>query len=245
MPDLSTVQIRRAMVLPPERAVAYLESLGVEVTWDWREQLDVLRRRAFTIAKVTSASLLQTFLDELKSGMKKGTPWKEWTKQTGELLQQKGYARRPDGSAWRLDNIYRTNLQSAYQAGRYQQMKSAGRFEFWQYRAVGDKRSRPKHAELDGLILPKSHPFWKRVFPPNGFRCRCTVTALTRKQAIAAGYREPTGSKAVTPDGRVVDLGDWQPDPGFAGVPGQPYEPDVEQFDPAIGKQLKLELEDE
>lgn len=36
-----------------------------------------------------------------------------------------------------------------------------------------------------GLILPVEHPFWDKNFPPNGYNCKCSVLALTQKDAIA------------------------------------------------------------
>lgn len=244
MPKPTPVQLQRAFLLPPERAVQYLEGLGVEITWDWREQLASIRRRAFTVAKVTSAGLLQTMLQELRRGQAEGKGYKEWAREVQTVLEKKGYAKREDGKAWRLDTIYRTNMQTAYQAGRHTQMRESSRFEYWEYRAVGDKRSRKEHLELDGLILHRDHPMWKRIFPPNGFGCRCSVTALTLRQALAKGYREPKGTKAVTPSGRIVDTEAWQPDEGFAGVPGESVDVDTSGLDPKIAKGLKRELAD-
>ena len=51
-------------------------------------------------------------------------------------------------------------------------------FPTLQYITVGDDRVRPDHVALDGLKLPVNHPLWKKIFPQNGWRCRCTVTQL-------------------------------------------------------------------
>lgn len=244
MPDLSPIQIRQLYGMAPEKAVKYLESLGVAIAWDWQLQLTKVKSRAFTIARVASVDALQTVLDELKKASTSGVSYKDWQKNTGDLLEQKGWAAKTDGSAWRLDTIFRTNMQSAYHAGRYEQMTGASsRFGYWEYRAVGDKRTRPKHRELDGLILPREHKFWKKVFPPNGYACRCTVVAITEKQALARGYEPPTGSNAVTPSGQKVNLDDWDPDDGFAGVPGQPLDPDLKKYETDLAADLKKHLD--
>jgi len=47
-----------------------------------------------------------------------------------------------------------------------------------QYQTVGDKRVRPTHAKLDGITKPVNSQFWDVYFPPNGWRCRCTVIQL-------------------------------------------------------------------
>lgn len=246
MPDLTPMQLRLLYRMGPERAISFLESLGVEITWDWKEQLQSVRRRAFTVAKVAKADALQTLLDELRRAQSSGVSYDEWKKSTKEVLERKGYGTRDDGSAWRLDTIYRTNMQTAYQAGRYERMQqTSDRFEFWEYRAVGDRRTRPKHKALDGLILPKDDPFWNRVFPPNGYRCRCSVTALTRKQALRKGYKPPDGDVARSASGETIRLrgkGAWDPDQGFEGVPGQQYEPGESAYDPAIRRDLEKDL---
>lgn len=242
---LSRIDFDRLYERSAEEAVAYLESLGVRITWNWREQWRSYQDRAFTVSRVASADLLQDLLDELRRASQSGVSWKEWVRQVPETLERRGWSpKKSDGSSWRFDTIFRTNMQSAYQAGRYDRMQKADLFEFWEYRAVGDKRTRPSHQELDGLILPKSHRFWNKVFPPNGWACRCSVTALTRAQALRRGYRDPDGSKAVTPDGRSVNLEKWQPDEGFVGVPGKRVEPDLRKYDPDLRRQLELALED-
>lgn len=246
MPDLTPKQIRTLYGMAPEGAISYLESLGIAVTWDWKEQLSVIRRRAFTVAKVAKADVLQAVHDELKKASTSGVSYEQWKESTSAMLRTKGWSTKDDGSAWRLDTIFRTNMQSAYHAGRYERLRgTSDRFGFWQYRAVGDRRSRPKHRELDGLILPREHPFWKRVFPPNGFMCRCSVVALTEEQARALGYRPPTGSTAITPTGQTVRLAGkdaWSADTGFDGVPGQPLDVDTGQYAPAIGAGLAADL---
>lgn len=48
----------------------------------------------------------------------------------------------------------------------------------YEYSATLDGRTRPTHAALDGLVLPKDHPRWLTVFPPNGYNCRCVVVEI-------------------------------------------------------------------
>ena len=49
------------------------------------------------------------------------------------------------------------------------------------YRTVGDSRVRPEHAALNGVVKPIDDPFWKTYYPPNGWRCRCTVMNTAEK----------------------------------------------------------------
>jgi SPP1 gp7 family putative phage head morphogenesis protein len=51
-------------------------------------------------------------------------------------------------------------------------------FPYWEYRTVGDDKVRPEHAKLHGIILPANDPRWKKIWPPNGWKCRCYIIAL-------------------------------------------------------------------
>jgi len=53
----------------------------------------------------------------------------------------------------------------------------------WGFRYITklDDKVRDDHIKLDGLELPKDHPFWETGMPPNGWGCRCRVIALTSK----------------------------------------------------------------
>ncbi|MDO3641965.1 DUF935 family protein [Mucilaginibacter sp. L3T2-6] len=61
-------------------------------------------------------------------------------------------------------------------------MKNVQLFPYWEYKTVGDDRVRPAHAALNGLILPANDPRWKKLYPPNGWNCRCYVVARTKDE---------------------------------------------------------------
>ena len=48
-------------------------------------------------------------------------------------------------------------------------------YPYLQYRTVEDDRVRPEHAILDNIVLPITSTEWNRMYPPNGWNCRCTV----------------------------------------------------------------------
>jgi len=98
----------------------------------------------------------------------------------------------------KLDNVYRTNIQSAYQAGRYAQMSRVTEtMPWWRYVAVQDDRTRPEHMALHGIVRRYDDPFWRTRYPPNGFRCRCTVRPMSDAEVKRYGY----------------DTGEGEPDP--------------------------------
>lgn len=59
------------------------------------------------------------------------------------------------------------------------------------YRTVGDDRVRPEHQVLNGIVKPIDDPFWRMYYPPNGWRCRCTVMN-TSEEATPGRHDDPT-----------------------------------------------------
>ena len=83
---------------------------------------------------------------------------------------------------YRLKTIYSVNMQTAYMTGRYKtQMDNTDNRPYWEYVAVMDSRTRPEHAILNGLVYRYDDPFWRSFYPPNGWRCRCRVNALSER----------------------------------------------------------------
>lgn len=71
---------------------------------------------------------------------------------------------------------YETAVLTSESASNYQRLTGKTKlFPYWEYKTAGDDKVRPEHAELDGLILPASDPRWDKIFPPNGWKCRCYV----------------------------------------------------------------------
>lgn len=63
---------------------------------------------------------------------------------------------------------------------------------YLQYRTASDDKVRDSHANLHGTTLPKSDPFWNNFYPPNGWRCRCSVV-----EVLASRYDKTNSEKAI------------------------------------------------
>lgn len=100
---------------------------------------------------------------------------------------------------------YGTALNCAENASTYRRLKQQKKlFPYWQYRTAGDDRVREEHAALDGLILRHDDPLWDKIYPPNGWKCRCYVVPKMASEVdvteesqhkIAADYMETTDWK--------------------------------------------------
>jgi hypothetical protein len=102
----------------------------------------------------------------------------------------------------------RTNLQTAYMAGRHRQaLEQQSRAPWAQYMAIKDHRSRPAHAALHGQVFRLDSPAWAAISPPNGYNCRCSARYLSDRELEKRGLkpaedvrileREPPGKRPV------------------------------------------------
>lgn len=60
-------------------------------------------------------------------------------------------------------------------------------FPYWEYRTAADDKVRQEHRELDGVILPVNDPRWQKIYPPNGWNCRCYVVPRMRHEFEGLG----------------------------------------------------------
>jgi SPP1 gp7 family putative phage head morphogenesis protein len=174
--------------LPFDEAIAHFRAKGLEISPNsWRDVWQEANARSFTVARVTAMDVLGDVKAEAQKAFNSGISLGEFKKNLIPMLQQKGWlapkgempqVTMPDGTVrkrltpWRLETIYRTNLQTAYSVGRYQQMMEAAESRpYWQYRAIMDRRTRPRHAAMNGRVYDSRHPIWNSWYPPNGFNC--------------------------------------------------------------------------
>lgn len=184
---------------PPPEAIAYLESKGIAVTWDWHEMQDAAHQRAFTVAGLLRTDALEAVRQSLAAALANGTTYREWVKGIANELGKLGLMGRhellnPETgevktlAPWRLRTVYQTNLQSAHMAGRWATMKEATESHpYWRYVAVMDSRTRPGHRRLNGLVFRHDDPFWGSFYPPLGYNCRCRVMPVSEARLQRKG----------------------------------------------------------
>lgn len=107
---------------------------------------------------------------------------------------------------------------------------------YWQYDAVNDSHTRPSHLAMDGKVFPADSPIWDTWYPPNGFRCRCAVQTLSKRQVEERGLtvEEKVPTAAELSDGRFVNI---MPDPNFSSNPAKVrFKPDLEGYPESLKK---------
>lgn len=148
------------------------------------------RLRAFRVAGITSVNLITEVHQAIDDALRDGTTLDEFKKRVGAKLAEEWGA----PNARRVETIFRTNVQSAYNAGRYAEMTRPAVLAvrpFWKYVAILDGRTTATCAPLNGVIAKHDDDFWKDHFPPLHFNCRSTVVSLSRGETERAGGVKP------------------------------------------------------
>jgi SPP1 gp7 family putative phage head morphogenesis protein len=178
--------------VPPTGAVDYLRGL-TPVTRDTFDGLTAqYRKDAFTIAGTSDVRLIAAIRDEMAKVTADGGTKQDFEKAANKLTSDAGVEQL---NIFTLDTAFDTAIHNAYSLGRYEQMTDDAVKEvlpYWQYMTVGDLRVRPEHACLDYFVARADDPVWMKIYPPNGYNCRCIVICLLLSEAmLIPGYDEP------------------------------------------------------
>lgn len=246
-----------SFTLPPAQAIAYFKAKGLKVTFDWRDMIGAEHASAFTVAKMADLDLLADVQASLDDAIAQGLSYQSWADTITPLLQQRGWWGRQAvtdpltgetivaqlGSPGRLKTIFRTNVQSAYAAGQWEQIQEQKDVaEYLMYDAVDDHRTRPQHAAWDGTVLPVDHDWWTTHYPPNGWNCRCGVIQLSAEDLDDLGLqpsaKAPAGgtSNWTNPRTGKVEKVEKGLDPGWNSNPGATH---LAQLQKLAGEKIK------
>lgn len=252
------VDLAYAFGLPPERAIRYFETLGYTVPTDWPQRMQQAAAKAQTIAGIYRQDVVADIHRALGESAAKGTPFAKFRDAVERQLTAKGLHLDQAGdmvdtatgellgkgiTPQRLEVIYRTNMQNAYMAGRWQELQdNRAAMPYLQYTAVMDNRTRPLHRELHGQVYHIDDPFWDTFYPPNGFNCRCTVTAYSAADLTRRGLEVSDSEGRLEEVYRVVNkAGDTEPTRAIRLADGRSFMAD-RGFDGNVGKRHLAQL---
>lgn len=151
------------------------------------------RQLATTVSFLSGIEQIETVIKSLNKTLAEGGTFNDFQKlvEENEIVLSKHY----------LKNVFRTNIQTAYGHGRWQQQqKNKAKRPYLMYSAIDDTRVRPSHLALNRIIRHIDDPFWLLYYPPWGFMCRCTVIALTEKEAQKLGITSDEDLPQVAAD---------------------------------------------
>ena len=164
--------------LPFEEAVLFLKKKNVLPSDQYYKLSDKARFRAFTVSRLADADMMERVKTLLSENLESGGGLKEFLEKTDtEILDGLGLA--GNGGGWYWENVYRTNVQTAYNAGRalgFEAVKPVA----LELVGIGDMRQTEICRSLTQPPVRKLYddPFWKTHWPPFHFGCRTTIRAI-------------------------------------------------------------------
>jgi hypothetical protein len=168
--------------------------------------------RAFVVAGATKADLLNDLRGAVNKAIADGKTIQWFRKEFAGIVQKHGWegwtgSDTKAGRDWRTRVIYSTNLRASYNAGRYAQLTHPDLLKsrpYWKY-IHNDTvaHPRPLHQSWSGTVLPYNDPWWQTHFTPNGWGCRCRITAVPASDY--KGYPAPDDGTYIHKDRAGVD----------------------------------------
>ena len=152
------------------------------------------KQQSFTVAYLDNEKTIGALRDALVEDIHEGTSLQGFREKVKEKL-----GTSPIGSA-HLENVYRTNMQSAFTGGHETIARNPivkATFPYARYTAIDDGRVRDEHLALMTLGIEGTNiyrtddaAFWQLFTPPWSWNCRCGKTLMTIRQASQLGLQE-------------------------------------------------------
>ncbi|MFE3838878.1 phage head morphogenesis protein [Pseudogemmobacter sonorensis] len=191
--------------LPHREAIEYFRSKGFAPQIQRFHHLDTFREehaRNWVVAKAMRDDVSRAIREEFDRAQAEGRTLAQFQADLAPRLKDLGWwgkSLQPDpvtgeltevqlGSMRRLRVIFDTNMRTAHAAGHWSRIQRTKRaFPYLQYIQIDRPTKRHDHARFHGKIWHVDDPIWRRIYPPNGYFCGCTVRQLTEGQILREG----------------------------------------------------------
>ncbi|KEG17054.1 phage minor head protein [Bartonella bacilliformis] len=189
----------------PKEVSRYFEAKNIIPSFDWRDVAPEEHAFSFTVAKSVGYDILDDFKAAIGEAIKHQLPFQDFQKNMLPLLQEKGWWGKKTaidpltgaetfvqlGNPWRLETVYWANTMSAHAAGEWERTQNNKEFlPYLTYALSSSEHKRLEHEGWVGFTAPVDDPVWDWLYPPNGWRCKCSVRQISRYEAENLGYEE-------------------------------------------------------
>jgi SPP1 gp7 family putative phage head morphogenesis protein len=222
--------------IKPAEAIKYWRSKVALTDDEFNALVDKSNDTAFRIAGISDLDVIEKVWVALDDALDYGEDFQAFKNRvTDSLIKNWGESVANPGA--RIENIYRTNIQSAYQAGhRKEAMRNRDDRPYGLFTIINDSHTSDICSdiddELDGKAISLDDPIWKKIWPPNHYMCRSTVITLTHDEAVAEGIIEP-------------DEDDVEVAEGFDKTPDEEVDIDPEEYPDELMADVRRFLENE
>lgn len=181
--------------MPFDEAVAFFRDKQVISAEEFDSLRDKYRAGGFIARRLATQRLEQVAHDSIQRLLEQGSTISEAVAAIRSAESDELALGITPTSSGYLDNVIRTNVATAYGAGRWQAINDPDirALRPWlQFRTAGDDRVRDGHRSLAGLVFASGSELAARYAPPLYYRCRCVMTTLSAAQFAARGLAEQT-----------------------------------------------------
>ena len=198
--------------IPFSEAVGFLKSKVPMTKTEWLSLEKKMRFRVFTMAKLGEVKVIETVKNQLVKAMESGEGFTQSFETVKAIAKASGETLTP----FYWETVFRTNVQSAYVAGKllqYQKFPPAA----YRLLVIEDVRTSDicRHLLTQsgyGVVMPVDHPFWEKYgFPPYHMNCRTGISAVYDSQVGRHGNNVENRSMKSFEKFKVQD--------GFGGNP--------------------------
>ena len=153
------------------------------------------RSNYYWIKRSTDLETTKIIYAELLKNLELGQTFEDFKKNLD--LDNLGFGE--DG--YYLRQVFDQTMINAQSMGHWTQLQEGVQYGFVYglYDAIVDGRETDLCRKLDGKIYKLDSPFWERFYPPNHFRCRSRVIALSEEDVIELGYSIETVNPELEP----------------------------------------------
>lgn len=216
--------------LPPEEAIKFFKDKVIIPAKEFYDLESWARARAFTVSHVTKAEVLIDIHEAINIAIEEGMTLSDFRAGLKDIAVQRGWV---GTNPWHENNIFRTNIQTAYSKGRWDQMEPMQDKFMGQFNAVMDDRTTEVCSDLNGKIYPLDSPFWNVYMPPNHFQCRSAVIPIYISEIERKGLEVQSGITEVL----------HKPGKGFDVNPAKvPYIPDLSGMPGGLREMVERDL---
>lgn len=208
----------------PVAAIDYFRAKSRLTDGEFEADATANHAKSFTLAGVADIDVIDHVFIELDKAISKGSDFREFQASCKTSLEN-AWGGTVSNPGWRIETIFRTNIQNAYQAGRYKEAREGQTDRpYGLFSDVPDDRESDICGDIGddirGKAIALDDPIWDKVWPPNHHDCRSDVITLTEGEALEQGVLESD----EVPDPEDVEVVD-----GFDSTPDS-YEPDPEEY---------------
>lgn len=152
-----------------------------------------LRALAFYVSGLEKLREIEMVKKSLANAIENGESFESWKANLNiEGLKNLSNAR--------LEGVYRNNVNTVYNQSTRFNALSSDVTPYLMYSAVGDERTRPEHAKLDGIVKRADSEFWDKYTGPWSWNCRCSAIPLTTEDAQEIGISKRSNDSFPEPE---------------------------------------------